>query len=305
MKGQVFFAKEGEKGLNLTSAAHLCAIASQIKAQDEAKLKNISFITTHISVVGSKESNLTNVGYTQDNLKELPVILANVSRMNEFISWFAEARKCLEDYKKERACIPLYKWAEEKGYVLPETPRRTDDIAFPTLEDVIDEMDVKERQRYLALEARAAVLGKFIHPDQPYETARSMMHTITNKPYETEGNGRDTIIYHHEASVDTKEVDNLFNELQQDYRRVSQELNHMKADLRKKLDAKTLECTIKRQEDALKYKEELDAYNNEYRKYNIEFDQWQKDEQTRLSKIKLAIPNALAETVDYLNHLAG
>jgi len=305
MKETVFFAPEGEKGLNLTSAAHLCALASQLKAQDEAKLRNISFVNTHLSIVGSEGENTTNVGYTSAELETIPEILSHISEMNEFISWFAEARKALENYKRERENISMEQWAKEEGIVIPDYPDNSClQVPPTTLEDVIAELNIKERQEYLSLEARSAVLGKFIHPDQPYEHARAEMHNVATKPYETCGNGRDTLIYHHEISVDIKAVDDLFNRLQRDYRRTEQSLNHMKADLRKKLEAKHLEETQRRQEVSQEYKERLDAYHHEYRKIFIKYEQWQEDEQVRLSKIKLAIPEALVSTVDKLNHLA-
>ena len=188
---------------------------------------------------------------------------------------------------------------------MPEHPSNDGlNIAFSSLDDVIAEMNIKERNEYLSLEARSAVLGKFIHPEQPYERARAEMHMVSVKPYETCGSGRDSLIYHHETSITTGEVDDMFNKLQREYRRTEQALNHMKADLRKKLEARHLEETQKRQEAACEYKKRLDEYNLIYREIFIKYEQWQKEEQVRLSKIKLAIPEALVSTVDKLNHLA-
>lgn len=301
----VFFAQEGEKGLNLTSATHLCALASQIKAQDEAKLRNISFVNTYLSIVGNDGENQTNVGYTSEELEVIPEILSRIAKMNAFISWFAEARKALENYKRERESISIEDWAKEEGITMPEYPdNECLQISMSTLEDVMTELNIKERQEYLALEARSAVLGKFIHPDEPYESARTTMHNVSVKPYETRGSGRDTLIYRYNTSVEPVEVDNMFNKLQREYRRTEQSLNHMKADLRKRLEVRHLEETQKRQEAACDYKERVNAYHQEYREIFIKYEQWQKDEQVRLSKIKLAIPEALASTVEMLNHLA-
>ena len=52
MKENVFFAKEGEKGITRTSAAHLCALATGVKEEAESFLNNISFINESISIVG-------------------------------------------------------------------------------------------------------------------------------------------------------------------------------------------------------------------------------------------------------------
>ena len=50
------FAKEGEYGLTETQAAHLCALANQIKEQHEATLANVSFVNTELSIVGHEGS---------------------------------------------------------------------------------------------------------------------------------------------------------------------------------------------------------------------------------------------------------
>lgn len=298
----VFFAKEGEKGLNLTSAAHLCALASQVKAQDEAKLENISFIDTYLSVVGADGENPINKGYTDDQFDEIRTILERVSKMNEFISWFAEGRKALEAYKVEHNLI-ITEWAKKQNIVLPEPPERPECKELSSLEDIIDDLNIKERQEYLALEARAAVLGKFIHPDQPYESARKEMHKVIAKPYSTKGNGRDTLIYRNKTSINPARVDDVFNILQREYRTLEQHLNHLKSDLRKKLETRNFEERKENERMFSEYHEAVTAYQIEYRKYQSQFDQWQADEMVRLSKIKLAIPDALTSTLQYLNNL--
>ena len=91
----VFFAKEGEKGLNETSASHLCALASQIKAHYESVLKNVSFVDSFIDVVGSDANpKQTNTG--MKSIDEIDLAIKEIGRMNAFISWFAEARELLE-----------------------------------------------------------------------------------------------------------------------------------------------------------------------------------------------------------------
>ena len=41
MVESIFFAKEGEKGITRTSAAHLCALATGVKEEAESFLNNI------------------------------------------------------------------------------------------------------------------------------------------------------------------------------------------------------------------------------------------------------------------------
>lgn len=299
----VFFAKEGEKGLNETSASHLCALASQIKAHYESILKNVSFVDSFIDVVGSDASpKQTNTG--MKSVSEIDLAIKEISRMNAFISWFAEARELLEKIRKIVNGVDIDYWMETSGIEKPEEPvLKSNEVKNSQLSDIIDELSVKDRQMYLALEAKASVYGKFIHPDQPMDIARARMHEIVSKPYVSDGRGRDTIIYHHVPSIDTNLVDNEFNKLQAEYRKVEQQLNHMKSDLRKKLDIRNTEENNERNLRLQKYKEERAAYDNKMHELTLQYNQWMLDENAKISKIKFIIPDNLKEIYTYLESL--
>ena len=299
----VFFAKEGEKGLNETSASHLCALASQVKGHHESILKNVSFIDSFIDVVGSDASpKRTNIG--MKSIEEIDTAIKEIGKMNAFISWFAEARELLEKIRKKVDGTTVYSWMEASGIEKPEKPELTsDEVMNSTLDDIIAELSIKDRQMYLALEAKASVYGKFIHPDQPMDKARNRMHEVVSKPYVSEGRGRDTIIYHHVPSIDTEIVDAEFNKLQAEYRKIEQQLNHMKSDLRKKLNIRNTEENNERNLRLRKYKEERAAYDNKMRELTLQYNQWILDENAKISKIKFIIPDNLKETYTYLESL--
>lgn len=299
----VFFAKEGEKGLNETSASHLCALASQIKAHYESVLKNVSFVDSFIDVVGSDANpKQTNTG--MKSIDEINLAIKEIGRMNAFISWFAEARELLEKIRRIVNGTTIQTWMKVQGIENPEEPLlKSNEVRSSTLNDIIDELSVKDRQTYLTLEAKASVYGKFIHPDQPMDKARNRMHEIVSKPYVSDGHGRDTIIYHHVPSIDTELVDAEFNKLQAEYRKIEQQLNHMKSDLRKKLDIRNTEENNERNICLQKYKEEHAAFDNKIRELTLQYNQWMLDENARISKIKFVIPDNLKETYTYLESL--
>ena len=299
----VFFAKEGEKGLNETSASHLCALASQVKARYESVLKNVGFIDSFIDVVGSDASpKQTNIG--MKSIKVIDEAIEEIGKMNAFISWFAEARELLENFRKMINIINIDSWMKSYDIEKPEKPELTSsEVKSSTLDDMIAELSIKDRQMYLALEAKASVYGKYIHPDQPMDKARNRMHEVVSKPYVSEGRGRDTIIYHHVPSIDTELVDEEFNKLQSEYRKIEQQLNHMKADLRKKLNIRNTEENNERNLRLRKYKEERAIYDNKMRELTLRFNQWVLDENAKISKIKFIIPDNLKETYTYLESL--
>ena len=195
-------------------------------------------------------------------------------------------------------------WMKVQGIENPEEPLlKSHEVKSSTLNDIIDELSVKDRQMYLALEAKASVYGKFIHPDQPMDKARNRMHEIVSKPYVSDGHGRDTIIYHHVPSINTELVDAEFNKLQAEYRKIEQQLNHMKSNLRKKLDIRNTEENNERNLRLQKYKEEHAAYDNKMRELTLQYNQWMLDENANISKIKFVIPDNLKETYTYLESL--
>lgn len=299
----VFFAKEGEKGLNETSASHLCALASQVKAHHESVLKNVNFVDSFIDVVGSDASpKQTNTGMR--SIDEIDLAIKEIGKMNAFISWFAEAREALENVRRTVNRNDIYSWMDLSGIEMPKDPTLTSsEVKSSTLDDIIDELSIKDRQMYLALEAKASVYGKLIHPDQPMDRARNRMHEIVAKPYVSDGHGRDTIIYHHVPSIDTNIVDAEFNKLQAEYRKIEQQLNHMKSDLRKKLSIRNTEENNERNLRLQKYKEERAAYDNKMHELTLQYNQWMLDENAKISKIKFVIPDNLKETYTYLESL--
>jgi len=299
---EMYFAREGEYGLTETQASHLCALANQVKEQYEATLANVDFINTTLSIVGQEGEHTTSEGFT--DLDEIETAIAEVSRMNAFIAWFAEARKELEDYRSCQTRYDTYEWAEKMGKEIPESPTaHYSDVKMSTLEDVIAEMDIKDRQMYLALEAKSAVYGKFIHPRNPFEVARNKMHKIVKAPYATQGSGRDTLIYHYEPSIGVEEVDELFNKLQAEYRETEQQLNHMKSMLRKTLDTRNLEENAKKQELIQQYKRDTQDYQNAMAELTAEYNNWLTEENARIAKFRFRVPEKLADIEKYLKNL--
>lgn len=299
----VFFAPEGKKGLNETSASHLCALASQVKTHWESVLANVNFVDSFIDVVGSDASpKRTNTGMV--DTEQIDMAIKEIGRMNAFISWFSEARETLEKIRRNVQNQNIMSWMELMKIEKPEEPiLRSNEVNVSVMQDIINEMSIKDRQTYLALEAKASVYGKFIHPDQPMDRARKRLHEIIQKPYVSDGRGRDTLIYHHTPSLDSKMVDKEFNKLQAEYRKVEQQLNHMKSDLRKKLDIRNTEENNERNLKIQQYREERSAYDNRMHELTLQFNQWSLDEMAKISKIKFIIPEDLKEVYSYLDSL--
>ena len=302
-KNNIFFAKEGEKGLNLTSASHLCAIANHILEQHKAVVENISFLNEAKAIVGSKDWIKTAAGCSDEKLEKIPKILEKIAEFNSFIAWFGEARKAFEKYKDELLSTPMDEWAREKGIEIPEKPEYPEQMRAVTTDDMIAELNIKERQTYLSLEAKASVLGKFIHPSMPMEEARKRLHQKIAASFSTSGSGRDTLITNYEASCDPSKVDKTYNQLQHLYRETEQALNHMKSDLQNKKNARNIEIANENRKMCSEYEIALREYRAKFKEVEEQYNAYLIQLNEEVSKIKLAIPQVFASTVVYLNNI--
>lgn len=144
---EVFFS---EKGLTSTSASHLADLAQKTVLGNEAKLKNMSFITTKVDIVGSlSESGKTvSLGYDEKGLSEVKGLLEEIAEMNAFCAWMREAIKAKEREIQQINRCSFDEWCQLFGYPVIEKTELPKEIRA---EDLIAEMNVKERNRYLHL----------------------------------------------------------------------------------------------------------------------------------------------------------
>ena len=252
---EVFFS---EKGLTSTSASHLADLAQKTVLGNEAKLKNMSFITTKVDIVGSlSESGKTvSLGYDEKGLSEVKGLLEEIAEMNAFCAWMREAIKAKEREIQQINRCSFDEWCQLFGYPVIEKTELPKEIRA---EDLIAEMNVKERNRYFTLEAIAATIGKYIHPGGKFSDAREELLTKTMKPYTADGIGKDTLIYSHTASVSQEKVEEVFFELQKIHRQNERELNRIKFALKRESDRLNLESQQK-------YKSELDKASLQYKR---------------------------------------
>ena len=142
----------------------------------------------------------------------------------------------------------------------------------------------------------ASTIGKYIHPGGQFSSAREELQNGIMKPYSTDGNGKDTLIYAHVPSVDPQKVEDVFFELQKWHRQNERELNKMKFAIKKQAEKQTLENTHK-------FKQELEHEKQCRMTLFTQYKEWQLKEQERISKLKINVPEALQEIYERLNRL--
>ena len=288
---EVFF---GEHGLTSTSANHLANIAQEKIVSNEAKLRNLNFVTTTVDIVGSPADSgkVINKGYDEAQLGEIRGLLAEIADMNAFCAWIREAIRAKDSELEDVTDMSYEEWLKANN-LENERPVPEDDV---TIDDIKAEMNIKERNEYFHLEAIAATIGKYIHKDGIYSAARQELHNRLMKPYSTEGTGKETLIYQHTPSLDQQKVEDLFFDLQKWHRTNEAQLNRIKYNIRQKVAQRNME-------KSQQYRSEMEEYNIQFRKLNAQFKEWKIKECERISQLKIVIPQELQTIYDNLCEL--
>lgn len=278
-----------EKGLTTTSANHLSNLAKEVLKNAEYKLKHISFITENVELINGDKKLLEKGVESCDNIDGL---IKQIGKMHSFIAWMREAIKTKELLASKVNKITLEEYCEENNLEIPKCPEEF----CVTATTVINEMNVKERQRYLTLEAYAAAYGQYIHPDGEIAEARDRMYDLVNNPARTSGSGRDTIIYIYEPSIDPKIVENTFLQLQATHRSYEQQLNAIKFKINEEVNRRNAENSRAYREKYEEYAKIMQILRAKKNEYVINLSE-------QISKLKIVVPNDLTDTFEYLNSL--
>lgn len=297
----VFIANEGEYGITRTQAQHLSAVAAHFKTQSEKRLERTSFLNCTISLIGSTVENTSRVGMT--DLDILKKDIKTISDMNAFIAWFREADKNLNSVQQSYQQADLDDYLQEMQISLEKIPMSPEMPQNVTLDDALDALDVKNLELYRALEAKSAVYGKYIHPSEALEQARSEVYDRLQNKIEVTGDGRDTVLQKYEPSVPVESIDTLYNELQYEYRKVEQQLNHMKSDLRNWVDTEN-----RKRRDAYnialqKHCDLMSKITDERSRLSADMQVWRDENLSKLAKMRIRVPEALKETEKMLREL--
>lgn len=270
----VFF---GEQGLTLTSSNYICNIAKEKCEEWEAFINNLVFYTTKVSLIGTSEKSVVQIG-TSD-LTKIPEYLDKIAKAKSLIAWLRESIK-----KKEELIQNLEEEKQNKrNKLFPSYPVKEHIL---TEEEYYDSLSIKERNRYFSLETEAAVIGKAIHPNGPFNKARKKLSAVINNPNKVEGNGRDTIIYNHIPTVSEENVNDIFFELQAKHRSIQAELNSIKNKCQEAIKQETLKVQNKFDSDLHNYRVTVEKINNDLDK---EYD----EKINAVNKLKIVIPNEL------------
>lgn len=295
-KDLVFFKKEGEEGVALTStsANHIANLAKEYIQGVETQLNNVCFFNVEVALVGSTSKNIIQTGRTSEVLAKLQSMLEGVAQAKSLIAWLREGIKAKENLlMKDLLNISFEDWCEEYEVVKPVAPNRGHVL---TKAEYYASLPIKERNRYYQLETEAAVLGKYIHPDGHLSNARKELKDKLQHPHEVDGKGRDALIYTYTPTVFIVEVDNVFFELQKKHREIQAQLNAMKYSCEQAINESINKVNTEYMAASQKYQAELEGVLGA-------FKTWKDEKSQEYSKLKIVIPNSLLGIYNTINSL--
>ena len=295
-KDLVFFKKEGEEGVALTStsANHIANLAKEYIQGVETQLNNICFFNAEVALVGSVGgTSIIQAGEIPEVLNDLQSLLEGVAQAKSLIAWLREGIKAKENLIKDLQTISLEGWCKENGIAKPEAPNYGHVL---TEIEYYASLPIKERNRYYQLETEAAVLGKYIHPDGYLSDARKELKDKLQHPHKVDGKGRDALIYTYTPTVLVAEVDNVFFELQKKHREVQAQLNAMKYNCEQAINESTNKVNTE-------YMTALQKYQAELKDVLGAFKTWKDEKSQEYSKLKVVIPNSLLGIYNTINSL--
>lgn len=306
------FLSADPNGLTSSSANFVANLAKEKVKSLQTALGNLQFFSTEIKLVGTDAKTETSIGASSETLSMIPTSLEVISKHHQLIAWLREGIKAKESETSAAMNFDINVWLKEQGTTIEELYEKNGlaAIARPVMEDelsvddVIAKMSIKERNRVYALNAEAAVYGKFIHPEDTrlqngghnLAYAREQLMKRLSNPSEVSGNGRDTIVTKYIPSVDLEDVDALFVSLQEKHRSIQAEINGIAHKIELEIQSDKL-AKQKRYASAL---EEYNARETERSRFRqklvAEVNVIKSERLAAIQSMKIVIPDALKET---------
>lgn len=212
---------------------------------------------------------------------------------------------------------------------MPKQPVKEEPM---TADDYLASLTVKDRNRMLLLEAKAAVIGKFIHDDGKLALERKALRHVAANPVGTSGEGQQTMLIEFTPSVSQEYVDGMFFRLAAEHRALQAELNGMLAERERAIEADKQAKAAEYQKASEAFSRDMSALRDKLNDYLLEerrkhselqaeynawaagqkerhqqlcadLEAWKLSEAKRIAALGIVIPNELRTVYERVNGL--
>ncbi|MDE5800753.1 MAG: hypothetical protein K2H74_07010 [Paramuribaculum sp.] len=291
-KDMIFFSPDGQ-GLTSTSANHVANLAKEMIRGIETSLSALTFYSTEVSLIGNTSTDKLSHGSDLSELETVIGKLHSVAKAKSLIAWLREAIKAKERLIEEVEDITFDDYCKIAGIDIPKYPERGESL---TDDEYYASLTLAERNRYYETETLAAVLGKAIHPDGSFASAREALNEHIQKPRDVKGDGRDTLIFSYVPTVDSTNVDEVYFTLQKQYREAQAKVNAYKYDCEKAVKTSRIAVDTK-------HAEQLDEYNHRRELISAQMTAYKHKRTAEIGDYRIVIPDSLREIYETVSHL--
>ena len=228
-----------------------------------------------------------NKVYKVENLEEKCLEEGNLYALS---AWLREAIKAKE---------ALLKQVENDNFNISLLNEVNYDKATSLLteDEVKYSLPINELAEYLAYEAKAAHIGKKVHPNGIFEQWFNM---IKNTPKIQINEINKDYIVEFDQVVDEKDLYQVYFTLQKEYREAEQKVNYYKAKIKNLLNERNQEINQKNRALQDKLSQDLEIQNSKNLALQAEINNLRGQKLKEVSELKIIIPNELQKTLDYV-----
>lgn len=295
---QVFFGKDG---LTSTSANHLANMAKEYAERIGQDVKTLRLFTQKARLLNDNTEALLQLPL--DCLDKIPGAIRDISMCNALIGWLREAIAEREKCKNETMNCSFLQWAKNNNVIVPEAPEAPEEVG--DLVSVGQEiLNVKQNARYIELKTKLAVYGKFIHPEGLLPKALKEMEHHKANPTKVDGTGRDMVIFSYDvSSTDISRLNNLFFDLQREYRALQAELNGIEHSFRIESEKEYTKRLSEYKVRYAIYEDCVKTYNAKMDSLREQYKEWQMKKADEINQLRIIIPDYLHDIFVKVNRL--
>lgn len=273
------------KGLTTAEANYTANIIKELCERISNEIKQLTLFKGTLNFQG-KQTEYNKV-YKVENLEEKCLEEGNLYALS---AWLREAIKAkealLKQVENDNFDISLL---NEVNYGKATSLLTEDEVKYS--------LPINELAEYLAYEAKAAHIGKKVHPNGIFEQWFNM---IKNTPKVQINEINKDYIVEFDQVVDEKDLYQTYFTLQKEYREAEQKVNYYKAKVKNLLNEKNQEINQKNRALQDKLSQDLEIQNSKNLALQAEINNLRGQKLKEVSELKIIIPNELQKTLDYV-----
>lgn len=275
-----------------TEAQNICNIAKEAVTSEHEKLSAVSFYDVEIASITNPETFI-KTRISPKDISWISESLDKIGRYNALNAWLKEAIKAKEEAIDEVDTMDVTTLDFYEDYKKPEEPHEFYDL---TEQQIMDEWSANKLNRYYTLNSEAAVIGKYIHDNGAISKARKDLVNKIANPSTVSGQGRETIVFKYNPSVDVKAIEDIYMSLLAKHRKLNAELNSLKAEIKETINKRNIEASIAFREKHTEWEHKISEYYSLVKQRDAKINEYKILEKERISKLKINVPSSLMDT---------